>query len=356
MADTIYSNSINSVVTILCTVGTSYAIGQGFWIQGPSDGNGYIATAAHVITDSRRTGAPISSNIWIHTTHPTNTIYRINNTTNVVIGRDKLADVALLRIAGAGSIPALAYGNSRTEIAPGSPITVIGYPQGFDPQSVCRGVVRDNKATPDTYFSGVSGRFMESVLTDCSIYGGNSGGPLINDDGKWVGILSWGVGSDGAMNGGVASYLANAMFTWYIANYTVTPLTYPKGYLGISSTPMDMLLAVSRGLTSVQGHLVTASLLTPARFAVGDIILTVNGEPVGILNGMTPFFTAVQLAPPGTTLTITYRPATNLSTILTKTVTTAAFPAARDVIFGNSRALYGSRHIEERSTQSRNSV
>ena len=353
MSDTIYSNSINSVVTILCSVGTSYAIGQGFFIQGPADGNGYIATAAHVITDSKRVGSPVSPNIWIHITSPTNTIYKINGTTNVVLGRDKLADVALLRIAGAGAITALAYGNSRTEIAPGSPITVIGYPQGFDAQSVCRGVVRDNKGTPDTYFSGVGGAFMESVLTDCSIYGGNSGGPLINEAGKWVGILSWGVGSDGAMNGGVASYLANEMFTWYIANYSGTTLTYPKGYLGISTTPMDMLLAVSRGLTSVQGHLVTANQLAPARFAVGDIILTINGTPVGLLNNMSPFFTAVQLATPGTTLTVTYRPAANLSTTLTKTVTTAAFPTARDVIFGNSRTLYGGHHLEERVTQTR---
>lgn len=344
----IYANSCNSVVTILSTVGNSYAIGQGFWIQGPNSNYGYLASAAHVITDNTKSNNPISSNIWIHTTYPTNNIYKINGTTNIVMGRDRLADIALLRISGT-SFPALTYANSRTDIKPGDNVTVIGYPLGFDPQSVTRGIIRDNKCSPDTYFSGISGSFMESVVTDCSIYGGNSGGPMINDDGKWIGILSWGVSSDSAINGGVASYLANQIFTYYINNYTNTVVNFPKGYLGISSTPMDVLLSVSKGLSNVQGYLVSAldSNISPAKFSIGDIILTINGQDIGILNNQFPLFSIIQLATPNSTLTIQYRPANNLSTILTKTVTVAAFPASKDIIFGGYRNQTKNKRISD---------
>lgn len=350
-ASNIYVNTINSVATIMISMksgnSTSYALGQGFWITGPSPNFGYLATAAHVITDSN-TGN-VATNIWVHTTYPTNNIFKINGTTNVVLGCDKVTDVALLRITGT-SFPTLTYANSRTDIAPGDNVTIIGYPLGFDPQSVTRGVIRDNKATPDTFFSGMGGGFMESVLTDCSIYGGNSGGPMLDDDGKWIGILSWGVGSDGALNGGVASYLANAIFTYYMSNYpgttptpipTPAPISFPKGYLGVYGSPMDVLLAVSKNISSVQGYVVTGldSTIKPAKFTTGDIILSVNGQDVGILNNQVSLFSIVQLATPGTTLTVTYRPVSNLSTILTKTVTVNPFPATKDVIFSGYRSI-----------------
>lgn len=344
MTDVLYNNTVNSVVTILTrsTNGT-YNIGQGFWIEGPnSNVAGYLATAAHVITDYSQASKPIAQNIWIHTTNP-NAIYRIQNSAtsnSVVMGRDVVADVALLRVPVANA-PALTYANSRTAVSPGDSVTIIGYPLGFDVQSVCRGVIRDNKGSPDTFYSKIGGGFMESVLTDCSIYSGNSGGPLLADDGKWIGILSWGVGNDGAMNGGVASYLAKAIFDYFQDRYVRTPLTYPKGYLGIRGRPMDMLLSVSKGLSSVGGYQITGldTITTVPKFSIGDIILTINGVDIGILNNQFSLFTEIQLSPPGTSLTIRYRPVSNPNNILTKVVNTCTYPASRDVLFTDYRSL-----------------
>ncbi len=347
-AKTIYANAINSVCTIMIRLNTgSYSLGQGFWIEGPQPVigppiYGYLATAAHVITDDTITGLPIASNIWIHTTFPTNNIMKVNGTTIRVMGWDKLSDVALLRVEYSGSpvYPALVYANSRVDVSCGDNVTIIGYPQGFDVQSVTRGTVRDNKAVPDVYFSGVGGSFMESVLTDCAIYGGNSGGPLINDNGSWIGILSWGIGSDGNLNGGVSSYLAMSIFQYFMTNFTGAVINYPRGYLGIFARPVDVLISVLRGMTSVRGFQITAldTAVNPRKFNVGDIILTVNGVSVGLLNEQFPLFTAVQLATPGTSLIITYIPnGSSSSTVLTKTVTTNTFPNSRNFVFSGYR-------------------
>ncbi len=348
-AKLVYNSCINSVCTILNRANNGgYSLGQGFWIEGPQPNigppiYGYLATAAHVIIDGTLTSRPVSSNLWIHTTFPTNNIIRVNGTSVRVMGFDRLADVALLRVQYSGSpvYPALVYGNSRTDVSCGDNVTCIGYPLGFDVQSVTRGTIRDNKSVPDTYFSGTGGGFMESVMTDCAIYGGNSGGPLINDDNKWIGILSWGIGSDGTINGGVSSYVAMNIFQYFMTNFTASIINYPKGYLGIFGRPVDVLLSVLRGMTDVKGFQVTAldTTVTPAKFAVGDIILSVNGVDIGLLNNQYSLFTAVQLAIPGTILTVTYIPnRASVSTILTKQVTTVAFPAARDTVFSGYRS------------------
>lgn len=347
-AKTIYNNAINSVVTIMIrNANNTYSLGQGFFIDVPLPpfaNYTYLLTAAHVVTDFTISSRPLASNIWINTTFPTNTIYKINGTTNRVIGVDKIADIALLRLDGL--FPTIKYANSRTECSIGDCVAMIGYPMGFDVQSITKGIIRDNKAVPDSYFSGTGGAFPESVMTDAEVYGGNSGGPLLIEDNsgnfvKWIGVLSWGVGTEASVNGGVSSFLAKQIVDYFVANYTTSVLSYPKGYLGIVTAPLDILLAVARNLNRVEGYLVTSrdTLVAPAKFAIGDIILSINGVLLGQMNNFFPLFTAVHTSPPGTTLTVTYRPANNLNTILTKTVTTVAMPASRDVIFSGYRSL-----------------
>ncbi len=335
-----YTACINSVVMISLrdTNTGSYYVGSGFFMEINGASNyapnsyGYIVTAAHVILNADE-GAP--GNVWIHLQSPTNQSIQVDGVNAVVMGYDKLADVALLRINSAsyGGLH-LPVKDSRSQLQIGEYVNVVGYPQGDDSQSVSRGIVRDNK-----YQAAFS---MESVFTDASIYGGNSGGPILTDSGHVVGILSWGYNGTEEMNGGVASYLFMPILRYFVDNYTGSIVSYPKGYLGITNyTFVDILYPMIYPGVKVEGVEVLArdSSISPAKFNLYDIITEVEGNRIGILNGMFPLFTEIHLRPPGTTISVKYRAwnGSSYNAETTKTVTLAAMNPAKDIILGTTR-------------------
>lgn len=104
-----------------------------------------------------------------------------------LVGINSKNDYALLRI-DAGELPAFELGSSaRLEL--GEWVIAIGHPGGpyADLQpTVAAGRVRGlGKKLP----IGMGDKFYkDAILTDCPIFGGNSGGPLVDLDGKLVGI------------------------------------------------------------------------------------------------------------------------------------------------------------------------
>ena len=326
----LYENSIDKIVCIsIRSNNGSYFVGSGFMITGPNPSTyGYILTAAHVIGDPNLSGNPVCSDIWINTTYPTNTIYKINGTTNLVMGYDKIADVALIRIQNSGFDRRFDIKDSRTDLKIGDVINTIGFPGGVDNQSISRGIVRDNKSQPEGYT-------MESVLTDISIFGGNSGGPLITDDGKVVGIVSYGYIDQEEINGGVSSYLFKPIVNYFINNFTGSVVSYPKGYLGISYTSVNIVRATIFNMTGVEGYYVTGldGTISPSKFNVNDVITEIEGVRLGILNNQFPLFTEVHLRPPGTVINVKYRPSGG--TELTKSVTLSSFNNNNDYLFSN---------------------
>ena len=97
-----------------------------------------------------------------------------------MVGADPAIDVALLRVAGAGTLPAAPLGNSD-ELRVGEWVCAIGNPLGYV-HSVTVGVVsfigrKLFDASLDDY-----------IQTDAAINFGNSGGPLINARGEVIGI------------------------------------------------------------------------------------------------------------------------------------------------------------------------
>ncbi len=326
----VYEDCINSIVSIIIkSANQSYYVGSGFFVTGPSSNQySYICTAGHVIIDPNVSGYPVCSDIWVNTYYPSNSIYKVTGT-HKVMGIDKIADVALIRLELSGS-KVLSIKNSRTECNIGDTINTIGYPGSIDAQSISRGIIRDNKSQPD-------GEVMESVLTDISIFGGNSGGPLITNDKKVVGIVSYGYTNQQEINGGVASYLFKPILDYFLINYVNTVVSFPKGYLGIQYSPVDILIATILNLSTVQGYRVIGldSTIVPANFSIGDIITEIEGNKVGIMNNQYPLFTEIHLRTPGTSVQIKYRPNGNYTTELTKTVILSSFNSSNDYLFSN---------------------
>lgn len=331
----VYDDCINSIVIISIKDGTNAYVGTGFFIQINDSTNynpssyGYILTAAHVIVNPSNN--QVSSDIWIHLTYPTIQTIKINGSTNVVMGVDKLADIALLRISGSNYQSLhLATKDSRSELHIGQNINIIGYPLGNDAQSITTGVVRDNKyQIEDT---------METVMTDASIFGGNSGGPLLTDDRGVVGILSWGISDTDSLNGGVASYLFKPIIKYFCDTYSSSIVSYPKGYLGITYSYVSFLMPMTYPTLKIEGIIVTALDNTITnKFNLNDIITEVEGNRIGMFNNQYPFATEIHLRQPGTTIQVKYRPFSggSFGSELTKTVTLETFNPAKDFLFNN---------------------
>jgi S1-C subfamily serine protease len=104
-----------------------------------------------------------------------------------VIGRDPSTDLALLRVdpAKAGDFEPLPLGESK-DVRPGDAAIAIGNPFGLE-RSLTLGVV----SATDRQMKAPNGYEIDHVVqTDASINPGSSGGPLLDADGRVIGVNS----------------------------------------------------------------------------------------------------------------------------------------------------------------------
>lgn len=127
--------------------------------------DGYILTNNHVIENADE----------IHVRFANHTEYEAK-----IIGRDKMTDIALIKIEPEGKLPFVKFGNSD-KLRVGDWVVAIGNPFGFE-QTVTAGIVSGKGRTLG------GGAYDNFIQTDASINPGNSGGPLFNLDGEMVGI------------------------------------------------------------------------------------------------------------------------------------------------------------------------
>ena len=100
-------------------------------------------------------------------------------------------DAAILKIddvpKGAVCLPLAAMVNAET-ISPLSPVMVLGFPQG-------RKTIRTAEIRVSSTMGHVRRVFENELQMDASVYPGNSGGPIINTDGRVIGIASAVIGN-----------------------------------------------------------------------------------------------------------------------------------------------------------------
>ena len=147
--------------------------GSGFLL----DGEGRVATNAHVVTTRSATGFERAQRVFVEFSDGNRVPARI-------VGEDPNADVALLEIETGGlTLTPLRIGRSQG-IEVGEPVLAIGSPFG-EPQSLSVGVV---SALNRNIESLTRFQIGNAIQTDAAINPGNSGGPLLDARGRVVGI------------------------------------------------------------------------------------------------------------------------------------------------------------------------
>ncbi len=250
--------------------------GTGFLISK----DGYILTNTHVVRDVDRIKVKLNDG----------RVFKAE-----LIGADARSEVAVIKI-DAEDLPYLEFGDS-SKLEIGEWVIAIGNQFGFFSESLTVGVVsakgRSNLALAE---------YEDFIQTDAAINPGNSGGPLLNIEGKVIGINTAIFSQSGAYVGigfAIPINMACAVKDQLIKNKG----RIIRGYLGVRFNPRDIddELAKSFGMDKAEGALVSEVLEgTPADKAgveAGDVIVELNGKRIAGIKALTSM---TGLMPPGT--------------------------------------------------------
>jgi len=196
-----------------------------------------------------------------------------------VIGTDPKTDIALLKIDASG-LPVITVGDS-SKLEVGDAVLAIGNPYGVG-QTVTMGIVSATRRTG----LGIED-YEDFIQTDASINPGNSGGALVNDRGELVGIntaiLAPGSGGNQGIGFAVPVNLARSVMEQISTEGHVT-----RSYLGVTVQEVTPAIAKAMGLKGLGGALVSdvtpGSPAAKAGLQSGDVILSMNGTPIGESN------------------------------------------------------------------------
>ncbi len=259
------------------------------------DKEGYIVTNAHVIAGYGRIRVKLSDGQTVPAT---------------VVGVDRLTDMAVLKVSANGLIAA-EWGDSDA-LDVGALVWALGSPLGLQ-HSVTFGILSGKNRSFSTENRGgildgqgiaIDSPYHNFLQTDAAVNPGNSGGPLVDSQGRIVGINTAIVGE--AYQGisfSIPSSVARPIYERIRAEGRVT-----RGWLGVDPQDITPELAQGLGLSTTEGALVVRvvpdldGISSPAQEAgllAGDVIIRWDGKPV---KSRSDLFSLVALTPIGTTV------------------------------------------------------
>jgi S1-C subfamily serine protease len=292
----IYDRYSDGVVYIQATQSAGAATGTGFVI----DDEGHILTNAHVVEGSDDIEVEIGD--------------EGESRSAELVGMDPSSDVALLDVEEDDDLTSLEMGDSGA-VDIGDPVVAIGNPFGLD-RTVTAGIV-SAKARQIQAPNGFS--ISDVLQTDAAVNPGNSGGPLLDGNGRVIGINSQ-IASRGGGNEGVA-FAVPIETAQEVADQLLANGEVKRAYLGISGgditeqaaealeLPTDHGVLISQayeggpadeaGLQGATGERTVEGQTLPTG---GDVITELDGEPV---EGMEQIISEVNTRQPGEDLTLT---------------------------------------------------
>jgi serine protease Do len=289
------------------------ALGSGFIISS----DGYIVTNHHVIAKADK----------IEVTLHDGEAYKAE-----VIGKDKMSELALIKIEAEG-LPFVKWGDSDS-IEVGDWVLAIGNPLGLD-NTVTAGIISGRGR--NVFANTAYGQFLQ---TDAAINFGNSGGPLFNMDSEVIGINTAIVAGGQNIGFAIPSNLAQKIIQQLKANGKVE-----RGWFGVGIQDVDSELAESFGLPKGMKGVVLTSIGqdSPAEKAgleQGDVVVEINGNKLVRVNDLQQ---KVAETLPGTDVKIKIF---RRGKFLTKTVAVGRRPSEQMTTLDNDQNKYGIRLVE----------
>lgn len=273
---------IPSVVSISVVTGSGGDTGSGVVLRS----DGYILTNNHVIAAAAGGAGKINVTFSDGSVRPA-----------TIVGRDTSYDLAVIKVDG-GGLTAATLGNSD-DVAVGDTAIAIGSPLGLQ-GTVTSGIISALNRPVTAGGSGESS-FINAIQTDAAINPGNSGGPLVDAQGKVIGInsaiASLSDGSSGGQSGSIglgfaipinqAKRIAEELISTGHSTHPVIGVTLDQTFTGVGA----------RVATVATGGPAAGAGIRP-----GDVITAVDGTTV---HNAVELVVAIRANNPGDQITLT---------------------------------------------------
>ena len=254
---------------------TSEALGSGFVI----DKAGHIVTNYHVVQGAQKVLVSFSGKDQLRAT---------------VVGTDPSTDTAVLKIdQHGGALTPLELGNSDT-VRVGDTVYAIGNPFGYT-RTLTGGIV----SAVQRQITAPNSLSIDNVIqTDAAINHGNSGGPLLDSQGRVIGVTSQ-IYSDSSQSGNIGiGFAIPVNLVRNVAAQIISTGKVAHAYLGVITTPVTPRIAqlfhlpangllvssVDRNGAAAKAGVVggtTKVIVEGESYTVGgDVITAVDGKPV----------------------------------------------------------------------------
>ena len=264
----VYQEVIGSVVLLRVSNGRGRTSqGSGFVYR-----DNYIVTNAHVVSGQAEVQVRFSDGGW---------------RSGTVVGTDPSSDLAVVR---AENPPDYATPLPMVDSPPtiGNEVVAIGSPYGLE-GSLTSGLISGvNRSIPAP--NGYT--IPDAVQTSAPVNPGNSGGPLVNLDGRVEGVISSGGGDNLAF--AISAALVERVVPALIENGE-----YRHAYLGVSVATVTPEIADKVGLDEPRGVLVRGVLEngpSDGTLQSGDVITGIGGQQIDSRQGLSSYL-ALEASP-----------------------------------------------------------
>jgi serine protease Do len=190
------------------------------------------------------------------------------------IRMDPKTDLAIIQLDSRDPLPSLEFGDSN-DMEIGDRVLAVGAPFGLT-GTVTHGIISSKGRSLRMNF------YEDFLQTDAAINPGNSGGPLVNLDGKVIGVNSAIKSRSGGFQGIGLAISSNLTRT--IVDQLLKDGVVRRGYLGVGIADVDEEMARDMNLAEAAGVKVTRVYADApgarSGLQIGDVIVKVAGKPI----------------------------------------------------------------------------
>lgn len=271
---TAVAEEVRPSVVAIAVMGASGS-GEGSGVVVDADGN--ILTNNHVVAGAQE----IRVTFWDGRVHEA-----------TVVGTDPTTDLAVIALTDPPDDLVVAELGDSGSVRVGDPVMAVGNPLGLD-STVTTGIVSalDRPVTTGSS-SPTEVVVTNAIQVDAAINPGNSGGPLFDADGRVIGVTSSiaTISRTGSQAGSIGlGFAIPVNLADAVAQQLVADGTVAHAYLGVYLSDGTATVDGTTRLGAVVEDIAADAPAADADLRPGDVVVSVDGEPVGGALSLTAF-------------------------------------------------------------------